>query len=387
MNWKQPSDDISGSFTIDAVKLEPTLVPSRREFLAGLGGAAVWTALGTTRAFAQTAESALNIARVAIPTSRFMMSENKISALNDGFTPENSFDRTHALYALWAERSSNERTSWVQYEWSEPVNINKVEVYWAVDHPRPGTLPGSGGPRIQAPLSYKILYWNGSDFVPVSQPKGLGVALDTFNTTTFEPVKTVRLRLEVVPPPNRLAGILEWRVFNYGSVPALPPVVDAGVDRSVVSDGKTYLSGKVTWLEDSPQNRARWAKAAGPGAVAFAAADAPITTATFSAPGEYVLALEASGSKDKPRVINVHVEPAPPTDRLDVVYTRKYAIDGGLWKERAKVLIVDWIPHCIAMCERTDIAPMRGDGGIDNFIEAGKANRGEPHGKHKGYVL
>ncbi len=30
---------------------------------------------------------------------------------------------------------------------------------------------------------------------------------------------------------------------------------------------------------------------------------------------------------------------------------------------------------------------MRGDGGIDNFIEAGKANRGEPHGKHKGYVF
>ena len=30
---------------------------------------------------------------------------------------------------------------------------------------------------------------------------------------------------------------------------------------------------------------------------------------------------------------------------------------------------------------------MRGDGGIDNFVEAGKANRGEPHGKHKGYVF
>ena len=30
---------------------------------------------------------------------------------------------------------------------------------------------------------------------------------------------------------------------------------------------------------------------------------------------------------------------------------------------------------------------MRGDGGIDNFIEAGKANRGEPHGRHKGYVF
>ena len=387
MNWKQSWGDILESQAMDAAKVERPVDPGRREFLVGLGGTAVLTALTATRGFAQAPESSLNIARVAIPTSRFIMSENKISALNDGFTPENSFDRTHAIYAMWAERSSAERASWVQYEWSEPVNVNKVEVYWAVDHPRPGTLPGSGGPRIQAPVRYKVLYWNGTDFVLVPQPRGLGVALDTFNTTTFEPVKSTKLRLEVVPQPDRLAGILEWKVFNYGSVPALPPVVDAGVDRSVVSDGKTYLSGKATWLEDSPQNKARWVKTAGPGAVAFAAADTPITTATFSAAGDYVLALEASGSKGKPHVINVHVEPAPPADRLDVVYTRKYTIDSELWNQRAKVLIVDWIPHCIAMCERTDIAPMRGDGGIDNFIEAGKANRGEPHGKHKGYVF
>jgi DUF1680 family protein len=383
MNEKQPSEDISKNLAINAAGIEP----NRREFLTGLGGAALWAALRTNGAFAQVPDSTLNLARVAIPTSRFMMSENKISALNDGFTPENSFDRMHALYALWAEHSSNERTSWVQYEWSEPVSINKIDVYWAVDHPRPGTLPGSGGPRIQAPVSYKILYWNGSDFVPVSKPQGLGVALDRFNTTTFAPVKTAKLRLEVVPPPNRLAGILEWRVFNYGPAPVLPPVVDAGVDRSVVSDGKTYLSGKVTWLEDSRQNKAQWIKAAGPGAVAFADVYSPVTTATFSTPGDYVLALEASGSKDKPRAINVHVEPAPPADRLDVVYTRRYSIDSELWNQRARALIVDWIPHCIAMCERTDIAPMRGDGGIDNFIEAGKANRGEPHGKHKGYVF
>lgn len=195
------------------------------------------------------------------------------------------------------------------------------------------------------------------------------------------------MRLEVVPQPERPAGILEWRVFNHGPAPSLPPVVDAGVDRSVVSNGKTYLSGKVSWLQDSARNKATWKKTSGPGAVTFAAAASPVTTATFSDPGEYVLTLDASSSKGAPHSVNVHVEPAPPADRLDVVYTRKYSIDSQLWNARAKALMVDWIPHCIAMCERTDIAPMRGDGGIDNFIEAGKANRGEPHGKHKGYVF
>jgi uncharacterized protein len=364
-----------------------TAEPTRRDFLTGLGGTAVLASLSGSRVLAQGGSAALNVARVAVPSSRSLMSENRISALNDGFAPADSFDRTHALYAMWVDHSAGEHESWVQYEWSEPVSVNKVEIYWAAERPRPGAIPGSVGPGVQAPESYRILYWNGADFVPVSQPEGLGVALNTFNTTSFEPVKTSRLRIEVVPQKERLTGILEWRVLNHGPVPALPPVVEAGVDRSVVSDGKTYLSGKVSWLEDSPRNRAIWKKTSGPGTVAFAAAAAPVTTATFSKPGDYVLTLDASGSKSAPPSINVHVEPAPPANRLDVVYTRGYSIDSPLWNARAKALIVDWIPHCISMCERTDIAPMRGDGGIDNFIEAGKANRGEPHGKHKGFVF
>src|ERR1017187_4673876 len=253
--------------------------PTRREFLVGAGGTAVIGVLSGSRAFAQAPQNALNIARVAVPTSQVMTSENRISSLNDGFTPDNSFDRTHVLYALWAEHSTDSRTSWVQYEGSEPVSVNRVEIYWAVDRPRAGELPGSYVRKIAAPESYRILSWNGTDFVPVSQPQGLGVALDTFNATTFQPVKTSKLRIEVVTQKDRPAGILEWRVFNHGPVPSLPPVVDAGVDRSVVSDARTYLPGKVPWLEGASRNRARWVKTAGPGAVSFADAASPVTTA------------------------------------------------------------------------------------------------------------
>jgi hypothetical protein len=350
-------------------------------------GAALLTTVDPTGGVAQEPNPALNIARVALPSSFAITSENKISALNDGCTPEDSFDRSHGIYTLhsWAAEGG---ALWVQYDWKEPVQVNKVEVYWGVDRPRPGAMPGTSSLRgVHLPQTYRILYWNGSDFLPVNQPQGLGVAADSFNATTFEPVKTTRLRLEVATQEGQPAGILEWKAFNYGPVPALSPVVDAGVDRSVVSDGRTYLSGKATWLEDSPLNKVRWMKTAGTGSVTFSSADSPVTTATFSQPGEYLLSLQASGSKDAAPAIHVHVEPAPPADRLAVVYTRRYSIDGALWKQRAKALIVSWIPHCVAMCERTDIAPMRGDGGIDNFIEAGKANRGEPHGKHKGYVF
>jgi len=359
--------------------------PNRREFVAGVAGAAALRALGRRNASAQAAEGSVNLAPVAIPSSIVMTSENKITALNDGFVPADSFDRTHGRYALWPDRSDAANKPWVQYEWSEAVSISKVEIYWALDRPRPANLPGSGWPRMLVPVSYRILYWSGSEFVPVEKTEGLGLGPDTFNATTFEPVKTSKVRLEVAPQEGKPAGILEWRV--YGPIPNLPPLIDAGVDRSVVMGGKTYLAGKATWLEESPANVSRWSKASGPGAVAFQDPAAAVTTATFATPGDYRLSLNASGSKDRSQAIKVHVEAKPPKDRLDVVYTRRYSIDSPFWNARAKTLIVNWIPHCMAMCERTDIPANRGDGGIDNFNEAGKANRGEPHGKHKGYVF
>jgi uncharacterized protein len=359
--------------------------PNRREFLAGLAGTAFLAGIVGESAMAQEASNSVNIARVALPSSFHFTSENNISALNDGFIPTDSFDRSHGLYALHTQ--SGAEHPWVGYEWTQPVNINRVEVYWAVDRPRPLGIPGSGWPSIQVPESYRILYWNGGDFVPVNEAQGFGVAANTFNGTIFEPVKTSKVRLEVLAQKGRPAGILEWRVYNAGSVPALPPVIEAGVDRSVVLGAKTYLAGKVTWLQDSAKNSARWIKASGPGSVSFDDAAIPVTKAKFSTPGDYVLTLAASGTDDRSHSIAVHVQEPPPKDRLDVVYTRGYSIDSLFWNERAKSLIVNWIPHCIRMCERTDIPAMRGDGGIDNFLEAGKANRGEPHGKHKGYVF
>lgn len=363
---------------------------NRRTFLAGAAGTAVFAGVSPSAAIAQSSGAVVNLARVAVPSSRLVTSENKISALNDGAEPANSHDRSHGAYAIrHAWEGEDDSDHWVQYTWSEPVAVNKVDVYWAIDPPpkHPG-YPGAEGWRLAAPASYRIEFWNGSSFVPVEQAQGMGVAGDTFNTTSFSTVKTDKLRLQIQPDSKHAAGLLEWKVYNAGPVPTLPPLVDAGLDRSVVLGGKTYLAGKVTWVEDKPANVARWSKASGPGAVQFADAGSPVTTATFAAPGEYVLTLNGSGSDGNPgSSLHVHAEQAPPKERLNVVYTRRYSIDSPLWNERSKTLIVNWIPHCIAYCERTDIAPDRGDGGLDNFIEAGKALRGEPHGKHKGYVF
>jgi len=344
---------------------------NRRTFLAGVAGTAVIAAVAPSKTFAATDDTAINLAKVATPSSLYTSGDTKLTALNDGLTPRSSRDQQHGSYGTWPHTD----TQWVQYEWSKPVTTNKVNVYWWIDR---------GG--VGAPASCRILYWNGTDFVPVSNPQGLGVAGDTFNTTTFDEVHTDKLRLEMVSDGTHSPGILEWQVLSSGPVPNFPPVVNAGIDRAVVVGGQTYLAGKAEWLKPTPGNAVRWSKESGPGRVVFADATAPNTTATFSIPGEYVLKLTASGDKEQAAsTLNVRAEVAPPKQRLDVVYTKRYSIDSPLWNARAKTLIVDWIPHCIDQCERTDLT--QGQGGIDNFLEAGKAQRGEPHGRHKGYVF
>lgn len=346
---------------------------NRRHFLAGAAGAALLATVDRSRALAAVTADAIsiNLAKVATPSASNASGDSRLAALNDGFDPSSSHDHSHPVFGTWP----HVEPQWVQYEWSKPVTTNRVDIYWWAD-----------GQGVGAPASYKVTYWNGSAFVPVTNAKGLGADRNIFNSTTFDPVKTDKLRLEIISDGTHSPGILEWKVYSTGPVPLFPPIVNAGVDRSVVLGAKTYLSGSADWLLPSSPRRVRWSKLSGPGHVTFADPAAVDTTATFSVPGEYVLELTAIGKpENSTSKLFVHAEKAPPKERLDVVYTTRYAIDNPLWNERAKSLMVSWIPHVIAQCERTDLTI--GQGGLDNFIEAGKALRGEPHGRHKGYVF
>ncbi len=360
----------SGAATIETMLFEGAL--NRRNFLAGAASTAFLAGMHGPRAIAQApADEPINLAKVAIPTALYTSGDTKLNALNSGLTPRNSRDRERGAYGNWP----NLNTQWVQYEWSKPVSTSKVDVYWWMDR---------GG--VGAPASYRILYWDGSAFVPVANASGLGLVSDKYNTTSFDEVHTTKLRVEIVSDGTHSTGILQWKVYNSGDLPAFPPVVDAGLDRVVVLGGRTYLSGRAEWLKPNTANLVRWSKASGPGQVTFVDAASPVTTATFSVPGEYVLTLAASGQGEKGSSdVKVHAEAAPPKQRLDVVYTTRYSIDSPLWNVRAKTLIVDWIPHCINYCERTDLR--QGQGGLDNFVEAAKALQGQPHARHKGYVF
>jgi hypothetical protein len=278
--------------------------------------------------------SDVNLAMVATASSSYVSGDTRVQALNDSVEPRSSRDARRGSYGNWPRTG----TQWVQYEWSQPISTKRVAVYWWAD-----------GQGIGAPKACRLLYWNGTDFAPVANASGQGVALNQYNETTFDEVRTPKLKLEIDSDGPLSTGILEWKVYDSGHSPAFAPSVVAGVDRTVILGGKTWLNGKIKALKpDSSGTPVSWGKESGPGQVLFADAKAVETTATFSTPGSYVLRLTA-GTPElcSSSTLKVKVENPPPAERLDVVYTKRYKLDSPLWDARARALIGNWIPHCI----------------------------------------
>ncbi|HAF12398.1 MAG TPA: hypothetical protein DCK99_01610, partial [Blastocatellia bacterium] len=107
-----------------------------------------------------------------------------------------------------------------------------------------------------------------------------------------------------------------------------PPVVSAGQDQVVELPGEASLSGSVTddGLPAGGGVTSVWSKVSGPGAVVFENVNAPPTTASFGAPGNYVIRLTASdtelvGSDDVTITVNPRNQPPLVSAGTDQVIT------------------------------------------------------------------
>jgi len=128
-------------------------------------------------------------------------------ALNDQREPKSSGDHSNRFLHWWPRKGTKE---WVQYDFVKPAKVSAVEVYWFDD---------TGRGECRLPKSWQLFYHEGSDWKPVQNPSGYGCEGDRYNRTSFEPVDTDGLRLEVQLQEKFSAGIHEWRVESAESQP------------------------------------------------------------------------------------------------------------------------------------------------------------------------
>src|SRR5579863_8611587 len=123
----------------------------------------------------------------------------------------------------------------------------------------------------------------------------------------------------VVASPLVELALGEGGTATAQALPVAPLGAVAGHDRFVMLHGKTYLNAWVGYGAPprpggsgrgrngapatpppdppGPAPKAAWTKVSGPGSVTFADATAPVTTAVFSTPGDYVLAVTADNGE------------------------------------------------------------------------------------------
>ncbi|WEK53722.1 MAG: DUF5695 domain-containing protein [Candidatus Cohnella colombiensis] len=156
------------------------------------------TEVGT---LAGSTPTASNIAPLGTASTSYISSWESLAGLNDGYTPTSSIDRGHSVYGNWNNPNT---TQWVQYDFTQNYTISSMDVYWFDDDQ-----------GIDLPASCSIQYWNGTAWVNVASPSGLGVLANQYNTTTFTPVSTNKIRLNIVAKATTSTGLESWKVFGY----------------------------------------------------------------------------------------------------------------------------------------------------------------------------
>jgi hypothetical protein len=121
-------------------------------------------------------------------------------ALNDQREPKSSGDHANRYLHWWPHKGTKE---WVQYEFAKSTRVSAVEVYWFDD---------TGVGECRLPKSWEIFHRANGEWKPMSNASGYGCAGDKYNRTTFEPLETDALRIEVHLPERFSSGLHEWRV-------------------------------------------------------------------------------------------------------------------------------------------------------------------------------
>lgn len=149
--------------------------------------------------------------------------------VNTPFEPHASAD-IGAMRFTWAGKKGTEE--WIEYDFDQPQMLNSSEVFWAAD----------AGRRVNTklPASWKVLYKSGATWKEVQQTSQSPIALDSFNQTTFQPVTTSAVRVQVQLSPDATAGMLQWRL-NGQAARILQPVNDLEAAENFTQSGDALV--------------------------------------------------------------------------------------------------------------------------------------------------
>ena len=174
-----------------------------------------------------------NVALFATPTAIINTPSDLggVAGLNDGFDPSSSRDTSHGVWHNWQGAQGD--AAWVMYTWDVPVTIDGADAYYFTD--------GNFAPK-DAKLEYLA---EDGQWHEVPNVSGLGIELNQYNTTSFDPITTTKLRMTMNPKTLGI-GVIEWKVYGYGEFVDRSALKSAianakGINTNLFVEGSKYL--------------------------------------------------------------------------------------------------------------------------------------------------
>lgn len=147
-----------------------------------------------------------NLALIGTATTSFVSGWEKLSAVNDGFEPLNSTDRSHKIYGNWNGDGDYGKVNWIQYEWPLYHKVTGVSVYWFTDF---------GG--LSQPNFANVEYWENNTWKAAGN---IDTLMDKWNTLAIPEIETNKIRVNFSSLTS--TGVIEFKVMGFRKTAPTP---------------------------------------------------------------------------------------------------------------------------------------------------------------------
>jgi hypothetical protein len=197
------------SVAIDRVEWDDGATPARIRKIVPTGGPPV----DTTPTANIASHAHITASNVPVPVRYWLR------AVNDGKVRQSPLPPD--MWATWSR--DNPPRQWIMYQWEEPETLTGSSLYFWGDH------PAGSGVGVAPPKTWRLEYWDGAGWKPISAATPYTSTLDSYNRVDFAPVTTRCLRavFDASTDGESFAAVAlqEWEVFSTRARPPKRPSV------------------------------------------------------------------------------------------------------------------------------------------------------------------
>ncbi len=188
-------------------------------------------------------------AQSAVSSSYSNSNDGILFAVNDLLAPDWAFDES-TPYLSWLGHEGT--TEWLQYDFQQTQNIYGLEIYWLDDTEPKYPFKSWDYDTYRIPQSWYVEYWNGNAWQQITDTSGYYSRRGQFNSVTFDPLQTDKIRVLANLKSGYSGGIYECRVLSkFDTCARAIEPMPSDIDSNCIVDMFDLIELFSNWLQST----------------------------------------------------------------------------------------------------------------------------------------